>query len=153
MAWVSKTFESLLPLHPYFIKYYFIKYYFRYSLSAFSPLQMNSFLNTEMPGIDGIKSNVFLWEICIIKGFRLLHSTITSSVGKISNVCNLWHFLLSFIINFTVCKVLSFGKNTGSELSVRVLTPALPLTSWMNCINLLNISKPWFSYPKKLKVI
>ena len=69
MGWVSKTFESLLPLHPYFIKYYFC-----YSLSAFSPLQMNSFLNTEMPGIDGIKSNAFLWEICIIKGFRLLHS-------------------------------------------------------------------------------
>lgn len=55
MAWASKTFESLLPLHPYFIKYYFC-----YSLSAYFPLQMNSFLNTEMPGIDGIKSNAFL---------------------------------------------------------------------------------------------
>lgn len=35
---------------------------------------MNSFLNSEMPGIDGIKSSEFLYEICIIKGFRVLHS-------------------------------------------------------------------------------
>ena len=46
---------------------------------------MNSFCNTEMPGIDGIKNSAFLWEIIIFKHEVLLIEFLMSVIFSIFN--------------------------------------------------------------------